>query len=61
MPPKKKGGKKGKSSGIPSEAASASARETTAKPADASPDILTELDREFYLIQIRDLESKLNR
>ncbi|XP_014672520.1 PREDICTED: uncharacterized protein C9orf117 homolog isoform X2 [Priapulus caudatus] len=53
MPPKKKGGKKGKSAD----------RDTTPGTATetASPDVLSELDKEFYLIQIRDLEARINR
>lgn len=56
MPPKKKGkkGKRGKSGR--KSATSAKSGRSTAPPAAAS-----ELDTEYYLIQIRDLEKQIAR
>ncbi|XP_074654771.1 cilia- and flagella-associated protein 157-like [Tubulanus polymorphus] len=52
MPPKKKSGKKKKKSG------KKSAKSTTSAP---PAETLSELGKEFYLIQIRDLENRLAR
>lgn len=55
MPPKKKGKKKGKKSG--KKSGSKSARPSSA-PSGAN---LSEVGKEFFLIQIRDLEQRLAR
>lgn len=55
MPPKKKSGKKGKGKKSGKNSA-------TGVPAAASSgEQLNELSKEFYLIQIRDMENRLNR
>jgi len=53
MPPKKKkSGKKGKKSGKKSGRGS---------PSKSTSEQLNELSKEYYLIQIRDLENRLSR
>ena len=59
MPPKKK---KGKGKGKKKASAKASARKSaTRKEKPSGEETLSELGREFYLIQIRDLETRVTR
>nr|XP_039249586.1 cilia- and flagella-associated protein 157-like [Styela clava] len=55
MPPKKKGGKKGKKGKKDKEEGSATGERPT------SGKELTELSKEFFMIQVKDLETRLNR
>jgi len=57
MPPKKKGGKKAKKGKKSADEASNSGRISSGKEGKE----LNELSKEFYLIQIKDLEQRLSR